>query len=61
MKALLASLFKRNAEPAPQVEPAPPKRRKLSAGKHRRPMPKGSFRINANGPIIGQARGKRRG
>jgi hypothetical protein len=58
MKALLAKLFKRKAEPAPAPLPAPSKRRYGNNGKRRHQAPKGARRIDPNSPIIQQARGK---
>ncbi|HDR9161788.1 TPA: hypothetical protein QDB28_002156 [Burkholderia vietnamiensis] len=64
MKALLVRLFKRRAklvqvsapEPAPAAPQKPATKRRYGKGKHRHPAPKGTLRIDPNGPLIEQAR-----
>lgn len=63
MKALLAKLFKRPAAPTPAPEPAAapakPHTQRKYHNKRRRHAPKGARRIDPNGPIIQQARGRK--
>lgn len=62
MKAIIAKLFNRAPVPVPENASKPPAKRRYGAKRAGRgSLPVGARRIDPNGPILAQARGRRHG